>query len=374
MVPYTDDDENKTPTRANRLFVLSEPCQFILGGILGLIVFATACYYIFNNLPQGYLPVEEKAVLITGCDSGFGYETAKQLDALGFRVFAGCLKKGGDGEQALVANCSNRLVTLQLDVTSDDQVKKALDIVKHQLSKKELWGLVNNAGQCIMAETEICSLEVFQKLWNVNFLGQVRMVKAFLPLLRKSKGRIVNVTSLCALLFMPSLSAYCSSKAAADMFTDVLRNEMTKWGIKVSAVEPGGFKTAATTSGLMQKTLKELQEQLPVNLRPIYGDHYFKNMSSRFYTENDSRLETDISPVSETIIHALLARRPKTRYACGFLAPVYAWLFNHLPSPILDFMASFSGTLITKSDMVDAVVNGNKKAQENTKNANLKQE
>ncbi|XP_033101315.1 D-beta-hydroxybutyrate dehydrogenase, mitochondrial-like [Anneissia japonica] len=351
--------------------ILQPLSQFILGGILGLIVFATACYYIFNNLPQGYLPVKEKAVLITGCDTGFGHGAAKHLDALGFYVFAGCLKKGGDGEQALVSECSNRLVTLQLDVTSDDQVKAALEVVKQHLTNKELWGLVNNAGVCIMVETEVCSLDMFQKLWEINCLGQVRMVKAFLPLLRRFKGRIVNVTSLCAQLYTPSLPAYCSSKAAAAMFTDVLRNEVKKWGINVSSIEPAGFKTAATTSGLMQQTITDMKERLPAELRPIYGDHYFNVMQSRLYKENDPRLETDLTSVYHAITHALLARRSKTRYVCGYFAPVLAWMFNHLPNPVLDFIASFSGTLVTKADIVP---NGNKKSQTSTKNAAVKQD
>ena len=102
---------------------------FSFQGVLLLIVFVLTLYISFNLLCDVHVPdLEKKAVLITGCDSGFGYELAKKLDALGLRVFAACLTS--EGEAKLSKECSRELRTLKLDVTEDSDVQKALEVVK----------------------------------------------------------------------------------------------------------------------------------------------------------------------------------------------------------------------------------------------------
>lgn len=167
-----------------------------------------------------------------GCDSGIGHSLAKQLDRAGFHVFAGCLSNEGQGSKELRRQCSSRLQTLQLDVSNLSDVESALQLVQQQLAYKgteirwsgihcidkhivlcpgftknpkfllifvftdiQLWGIVNNAGICYIGNVEIMTEEDMQKIMAVNYMGPVNICKHFLPLIRRSRGRIVNVAS-----------------------------------------------------------------------------------------------------------------------------------------------------------------------------------
>ncbi|NWQ82298.1 BDH protein, partial [Columbina picui] len=133
-----------------------------------------------------------KAVLITGCDKGFGHALAKQLHAEGFTVFAGCLlaDKNGDGARELKNMKSDRMQVLQMDVCSDQEVAQAVDFVKRTLKESEggLWGLVNNAGVSTFGEVEFATLDNYKNVAEINLWGTVRVTKAFLPLIRRAKG------------------------------------------------------------------------------------------------------------------------------------------------------------------------------------------
>uniref|UniRef100_A0A7N4NXE9 D-beta-hydroxybutyrate dehydrogenase, mitochondrial n=1 Tax=Sarcophilus harrisii TaxID=9305 RepID=A0A7N4NXE9_SARHA len=133
-----------------------------------------------------------KAVLVTGCDSGFGLSIAKHLHALGFTVFAGCLlkDKGKEGSQELDAMNCDRMKTIQLDVCKCAEVNKAIETIQNHLKEpsKGLWGLVNNAGVSTFGEVEFTSLETYKEVAEVNLWGTIRTTKASLPLLRRAKG------------------------------------------------------------------------------------------------------------------------------------------------------------------------------------------
>ncbi|GFT82673.1 estradiol 17-beta-dehydrogenase 2 [Nephila pilipes] len=183
-----------------------------------------------------------KAVLITGCDTGFGHLLAKQLDSKGFHVFAACLFPSGEGAMELKKSCSQSLHVLHMDVTKDDSVKEAAEFVKRNLGALEFWAVVNNAGITKGFSAELAHLNDFKNCLEVNTLGIIRVVKAFLPLLKQSKGRIVNVTSFGGVVTFPYFTPYTTSKYAAVGFTNALRQELNIWGIKVISVEPEMFK------------------------------------------------------------------------------------------------------------------------------------
>ncbi|MPC60890.1 D-beta-hydroxybutyrate dehydrogenase, mitochondrial [Portunus trituberculatus] len=165
-----------------------------------------------------------KAVLITGCDSGFGFALAKHLDSLGFRVVAGCLAQDGEGAKQLRASASPRLHTIQLDITSVDEVRHAVQEVEALIPEGEvLWGLVNNAGLSTFGEVEWVQEHTFRKILEVNLMGMVTVTKAFLPLIRKAKGRVVNVSSMYGRMGNVRRSPYVLSKYAVEGFTDCLR-------------------------------------------------------------------------------------------------------------------------------------------------------
>ncbi|GBM37267.1 D-beta-hydroxybutyrate dehydrogenase, mitochondrial [Araneus ventricosus] len=190
---------------------------------------------------QDEIDTKKKAVLITGCDSGFGYLLAQRLERKGFKVFASCLFPRGAGASELKMILSEHSKVFGLDVTKQESIQQALKYVKDNLGPYELWAVVNNAGVRKGFSMELSSMQDFEDCMDVNALGHVRITKAFLNLLRTSKGRIINVNSISSRMPMPDIIPYCMSKHAAAGFNDCLRVELANTGIKVISVEASAF-------------------------------------------------------------------------------------------------------------------------------------
>jgi len=184
--------------------------------------------------------VNQRAIVITGASSGIGKATALHLDQLGFRVFAG-VRKEADG-QALSDEASDKLTPILLDVTDDDSIAAAVRTVTEAPSAR-LFGLVNNAGLSINGPLELVPLTEIKKLMDVNVIGLLAVTKAFLPLLRESQGRIVNISSGHGLLAIPDKSAYAASKFAVQAISDALRVELRPFGVSVSCLAVGKVDT-----------------------------------------------------------------------------------------------------------------------------------
>ncbi|XP_078206680.1 D-beta-hydroxybutyrate dehydrogenase, mitochondrial isoform X1 [Callithrix jacchus] len=289
-------------------------------------------------------PVGSKAVLVTGCDSGFGFSLAKHLHSKGFLVFAGCLMKdkGHDGVKELDSLNSDRLRTVQLNVCSSEEVEKVVEVVRSSLKdpEKGMWGLVNNAGISTFGEVEFTSMETYKEVAEVNLWGTVRMTKSFLPLIRRAKGRVVNISSMMGRMGSPARSPYCITKFGVEAFSDCLRYEMYPLGVKVSVVEPGNFIAATSlySPESIQAIARKMWDELPEVVRKDYGKKYFDEKIARMETYCSSG-STDTSPVIEAVTHALTATTPYTRY---HPMDYYWWLrmqiMTHLPGAISDMI------------------------------------
>ena len=131
------------------------------------------------------------AVVNTSASTGIGRACALSLDALGFRVFAG-VRKAEEGESLRRAS-SVRLTPVFIDVTDEQSIAAAAEEVSREVGDA---GLLNNAGVAIPGSLEYLPLEELRRQLEINLLGQLAVTQAFLPLLRKARGRIVNVSSL----------------------------------------------------------------------------------------------------------------------------------------------------------------------------------
>ncbi|KFR03405.1 hypothetical protein N306_13571, partial [Opisthocomus hoazin] len=151
--------------------------------------------------------------------------------------------KNGEGAMELKNMKSDRMKVLQMDVCSDQEVAQAVDFVKRTLKEPEegLWGLVKNAGVSAFGEVEFASLDNYKNMAEINLWGTVRVTKAFLPLIRKARGHVVNITSMLGRMASPSRSCYCISKFGVAAFSDCLRQEMYRWGVRVILIEPSNF-------------------------------------------------------------------------------------------------------------------------------------
>ncbi|XP_010401801.3 17-beta-hydroxysteroid dehydrogenase type 2 [Corvus cornix cornix] len=317
-------------------------CVAPLGAGGGLGVFVAVCLVCSVCLAdRELLPVGDRAVFITGSDTGIGHALAKYLDSLGFVVFAGVLNTDGPGAEELRRTCSQRLCVLQLDITNATQVKEAYLKVSEKVQNAGLWGVVNNAGILgFPADGELLPMSIYRHCMEVNFFGAVEVSKTFLPLLRKSQGRLVNISSMAGGIPLPMYAAYGASKAALSMFSGVMRQELSKWGIKVAAIHPSGFRTGIQgTSEQWDKQEKELLENLPADTRQTYGEEYFLGLR-KYLLDMPSHCAPDLSPVLDAVLHALLARRPQGLYTPGKGAYIPFCIFCYFPLWFYDFFIS----------------------------------
>jgi NAD(P)-dependent dehydrogenase (short-subunit alcohol dehydrogenase family) len=276
-------------------------------------------------------------VVITGASTGIGEACALHLDGLGFRVFAG-VRKPADGE-ALKARSSDRLTPVQLDVTDEQMRAAALQTVAEATGSAGLAGLVNNAGLAVAGMLEFLPVAELRNQLEVNVIGAVAVTQTFLPLLRRARGRVVNIGSDSGLLSTPFLGAYCASKFALEAITDALRLEVRPWGIKVSIIEPGSIQTPIWEKSRAAANL--LLESMPRQAHELYGAamEAVRKVSLKIAASG-------IPPtvVARTVAHALTANRPKTRYRVGKDATFQALLARYVPDRLRDaLIARFMG-------------------------------
>nr|XP_039271857.1 D-beta-hydroxybutyrate dehydrogenase, mitochondrial-like isoform X1 [Styela clava] len=307
-----------------------------------------SCVFIFcmvlQWIPRGRLNPKGKAVFITGCDTGFGFLLAKQLDALGMYVFAGCyLKdKGGDGVKHLEKTGSDRLKVVQLDVSDEESVKKAVKFIEDNLpsGQKGLWGVVNNAGTSAFGDIEWSSIELYKRVAEVNLWGVIRVTKACLPMIRRAKGRVVNMASGLSRITAASRSVYCVSKYGVQCFSDCLRYEMRQWGVKVSIIEPGNY--IAGTNIFTKQSVAALGDrmwgEMSETAKADYGREYFDRKVNEMVGYCNAGVK-DLTPVTDAYEDALLSKHPFIRY--NPMTPYWRirlFIMSILPTPIGDYM------------------------------------
>uniref|UniRef100_A0A3B4H2K3 D-beta-hydroxybutyrate dehydrogenase, mitochondrial-like n=1 Tax=Pundamilia nyererei TaxID=303518 RepID=A0A3B4H2K3_9CICH len=280
------------------------------------------------------------AVLITGCDSGFGHHLARCLDQKGFVVFAGCLSPGGAGAQSLVRQSSSNLKILKLDVTRDEDLQQAKKMKKvgsvgfYCLSG--LWAVVNNAGISDWAEIEWSTIEDFQNMVDVNLFGSIRTSIAFLPLVRASKGRMVFVSSIFSFFYCLNMGAYSVSKRGLEAFADCLRVEMASFGVKVpnGIIQPGNFGQA--TNILKRKTALDIWNKLDDEKKRIFGREYI-DLANDYFTSTCRVGFKDADPVIAAMLHAVTSARPKHRYLLVSTMEMFFFsIFPFLPTLLAD--------------------------------------
>lgn len=280
--------------------------------------------------------VKDKHVFITGCDSGFGNLLARRLAQRGFRVLAACLTpQGADGLQR---GCAGHLRTTLLDVTRSDSIRRAAEWVREEVGEKGLFGLVNNAGVANpIGPTEWMRIEDYRQVMAVNTFGAIEVTLQLLPLLKRARGRVVNTSSVLGRLSANG-GGYCVSKYCIEAFSDSLRRDMYHFGVKVSIVEPGFFKTAVTNLESIEASLRQLWERLAPETRLSYGEEFFhKYLKVQRFIMNII-CDADLGKVTRCMEHALGACHPRTRYSAGWDAKLLWLPASYLPACIVDFV------------------------------------
>jgi NAD(P)-dependent dehydrogenase (short-subunit alcohol dehydrogenase family) len=243
-----------------------------------------------------------RAVLITGCSSGIGHETAKHLAADGWTVYASARRPESIADLG-AAGCH----TLALDVTDEGSMQAAIAAVEE--AEGAVGVLVNNAGYSQSGAVETLSMDQLRAQFETNVFGLVRMCQLALPGMRRQGwGRIVNVSSMGGRLTFPGGGAYHGTKHAVEALSDALRFEVRGFGVDVVVIEPGLIKTSfgETAAGSIGG--------------PATDDPYARfnaevaSATAGVYEGPMARLGGGPETVARTIERAITAKRPRTRY------------------------------------------------------------
>ncbi|MEU3712882.1 SDR family oxidoreductase [Streptomyces catenulae] len=279
----------------------------------------------------GVLSPRGKHVLVTGASSGLGRSCALYLARTGFHVFAG-VRKPSDGEELAAEAGAGSLTPVRLDVTDEASVTGALKEVAVATGDDGLWALVNNAGIAVSAPLECVTPERMRHQLDTNVVGQLTVTRACLPLLRRTRGRIVNVTSGLGSVAVPFLGAYAAAQFAKEAMSDVLRRELRPFGIDVSVVQPGAIMTPIW--GKLSHGARAALDELPERVVDLYRVPF-----NRFLHHNEQQARnspTSPEDFARTVVRALTAESPRTRYRVGKDARTVSVLKRVLPDRALD--------------------------------------
>jgi len=269
-----------------------------------------------------------KTILVTGASSGIGRYIVETLAARGHFVFAGYRKP--EDAQELVKINSERVCPIFLDVTSLESIASA----KKEIEKtgKALDVLFNNAGRALGGPLEAINVDSIKALYDVNFFGYVRMVQACLPLLRKSQGRIINISSISGLLTNSFLIPYSSSKYAVEALSDGLRRELKSQNIKVVIIEPGSIKTP-----IWKKSTDWSEGVIQANPGIL---KYYEPAISNFlnFLKLNAERAASLDKLKRAIIRSTEANIPKARYQAYFSNWLLAILIKLSPAKFIDWI------------------------------------
>jgi len=266
-------------------------------------------------------------VLVTGASTGIGEATVRHLRQLGFDPIA-AVRKDEDAERLE----GQGLRTTRIDVTDADQIAAA----RAALGDEPLAGLVNNAGIAVAAPLEFLPIDRLRQQLEINLIGQAAVTQAFLPALRRARGRIVNVSSIGGRVGLPLVGAYNASKFGLEGLSDSLRRELRPHGVDVVLIEPGGVKTPIWNKA--EQLADQMLEDVPPEAESLYGGQIAA------VRKNTQRIATDTgiepSEVAEVIGKALTTSRPHARYLVGSDAKQRALMSKLLPARVMDRLIS----------------------------------
>jgi len=277
---------------------------------------------------------KEGVILVTGASKGIGKHAAVALAKEGYHVF-GAVRTIPEGLPE-----HKNLQYILMDVTNDQQIDDAYEFISHfcQESNLPFVALVNNAGIAYYRPIEGIDKEEMKKLYDVNVFGLVTVSSKFIPLVRKTKGRIVNIGSIAGRVSVEGCGVYCGSKFAVEAINDAMRKELNHFDISVSLIEPGYIKTEILQSRYENDVFNKLSSEHKELYKQVFFDSFEKEKA---------RLKKagEIEESTEAIINAISSPYPKTRYPIsnvnGIPTHFFILTLPFLPDRITDFISKY---------------------------------
>ncbi|KAI8892531.1 hypothetical protein BC833DRAFT_611396 [Globomyces pollinis-pini] len=348
----TQHSRQKQPNNHTFISLLFAPIIFVYSLIMRFDSLAWIDWSegLFNSFQAGFYSLlgykvtypfnPTGSVLITGASSGIGGHVAVQLAEKGYVVYAG-VRSLPDAHR-LKAHISphnqHLVVPVLLDITNTTQVQNAVQSVMHHFGsasedQKHLIGIINCAAVSTPGPLETISAQDWQTVYQTNVIGPFSVISAFLPLLRQSKGRIINISSANAMTATPMNGVYASSKMALENATDTLRTEVSRFEIAVSLIIPGSIDTASHYHRPVYNPNKK-QMQLTPNQQQLY-EPLIRSVHLIERETAQHRIGTEIT--TRAIWHALFSENPKTRYFVGMDSKITRWLRWFCSDRLLDW-------------------------------------
>lgn len=247
--------------------------------------------------------MSKKVALVTGASSGIGYDAAVDIKNAGFIVYGAARRmdklKSLEGKGVKI---------IQLDVTDELSMTKCVETIIAQEGRLDI--LVNNAGYGSYGAIEDVPMEEARRQIEVNVFGLARMSQLVIPHMRKNSfGRIINISSMGGKIYTPYGGWYHATKFAIEALSDCMRLETAQFGIDVVIVEPGGIKTewGMIAADNLEKTASG----------SAYGQGVKKSADNMRKNYSGNQL-SDPKVISQVIVKAAIAKKPKTRYLVGF--------------------------------------------------------
>ncbi|RMI41123.1 SDR family NAD(P)-dependent oxidoreductase [Streptomyces triticirhizae] len=287
---------------------------------------------------------QPRTALVTGASGGLGRRIVDQLVAARWHVIAAVRS-----EQALSDLPRGSVTPVTLDVTDPDSVSGAVTEISPLIAEHGLNALVNNAGVIVQGPVELVRPEELRRQFEINVVGQIAVTQALLPALRLAGGRVVNVGAITARVSVPFFGPVAASKAALALLNDALRMELRYQGVRVSLVEPGALETAIFD--------KADQAAAEAGWRggPEAESCYRQALADgRAAAAKQSRTPAD--KAAATVVKAVTARRPATRYRVGSDARALA-ILRRLPDRLRDSILMSSVGLKKSSFPSEAALN-----------------
>lgn len=269
-----------------------------------------------------------KSILITGCSSGIGYETAKLLKQQGYRVFASCRK------QADVLRLQQEgFESLLLDVNNSEQTHSVFETIK---SNGGLNAVFCNAGYGLPCMVEDVSRQDLKAIFETNVFGVWEVMNEALKIFRQqNSGNIIITSSILGFAAMPFRGAYNSTKFAIEGMADTLRLELADSNIFVSLIEPGPIESNFRSNS------NEQFKKIDVS-GSIHNETYKKNLTYFNTKKNKNPFVLPPSACAEICLKILNSNKPKARYQVTFPSKLFWILKKILPTFIFDFICKQS--------------------------------
>lgn len=273
----------------------------------------------------------DRTVLITGGTDGLGKAMALVFAERNYRVFAGGRSAERRAElDRIAAERRLSIETLELDVTDDARVQRAVDTVLEKCGHIDV--LINNAGVAYVGTVEDLTMESWRRQFETNFFGVVRVTQAAIPHMRvRKKGRIVLISSVAGLVTAPAQGSYSATKHALEALGNALRNELYSFGIQTILIEPGFIKTG------IQKAAQELASPYEAKMsNGPYAQLYSAFLSAARNASETAK--TTPEDCARIVLEAVEAPSPKPRYGVTPTATIVKWGKRLLTDSFMDRM------------------------------------